>query len=278
VSLVSKSALNGKRGIVQHFVAGSGRYGVKIDGEQAIIALKPANLQAAPAIGRKVIVVCLVDRSELNGSRGVVHGFNSETMRFEVKVDGKVLSLKPQNLREVVEEKDVLQTTTAAQADAVKAWAKSAASDQQQCPGAGASGLSRQSRPPSSNVHERGVGQANKVKQETLGNFGALVTCGEGSVRPPFETSWWGRSFSIAYRNLFADRRPPGVGMHGNHWGKRANFQLPSFRAFVFGGGKPADVLTIPTAAPFQTPAVDPRLASTKVQKLTQLLVEKHRN
>ncbi len=54
-----------------------------------------------------VILVSLVSRSDLNGRRGIVHGFKCETTRFEVKlepVDGEepILLLKPQNLREVV--------------------------------------------------------------------------------------------------------------------------------------------------------------------------------
>ncbi len=104
VSLISRSDLNGRRGIVQNFVSESGRYGVKVDGEQASIALKPGNLQPAPAIGSTVILVSLVSRSDLNGRRGIVHGFKCETTRFEVKVDGEeaILSLKPHNLREVV--------------------------------------------------------------------------------------------------------------------------------------------------------------------------------
>ena len=36
-SLVSRSDLNGRRGIVHNFVCGSGRYGVQVDGEQASI-------------------------------------------------------------------------------------------------------------------------------------------------------------------------------------------------------------------------------------------------
>jgi hypothetical protein len=98
VSLVSRSDLSGRRGIVQTFVSASGRYKVKDDGEQATIALKPGNLQPAPAIGSTVILVSLVSRSDLNGRRGIVHGFNKgETTRFEVKVDGEeaILSLKP---------------------------------------------------------------------------------------------------------------------------------------------------------------------------------------
>ena len=104
VSLVSRSDLNGRRGIVHNFVSGSGRYGVQVDGEQASIALKPGNLQPAPALGSTVILVSLVSRSDLNGRRGIVHGLECETTRYEVKVDGEeaILSLKPQNLREVV--------------------------------------------------------------------------------------------------------------------------------------------------------------------------------
>ncbi len=104
VSLVSESALNGRRGIVQNFVPASGRYGVKVDGEPASIALKPGNLQPAPALGSRVILVSLVSRSDLNGCRGIVHGFKCETTRFEVELDGEetILLLKPQNLREVV--------------------------------------------------------------------------------------------------------------------------------------------------------------------------------
>lgn len=44
--------------------------------------------------------------------------------------------------------------------------------------------------------------------KETHGKFGALVTNrGEGAAGPQ---PLWGTSFSIAYRNLFPDRRPPG--------------------------------------------------------------------
>jgi tetratricopeptide (TPR) repeat protein len=105
VSLVGRrSDLNGRRAIVQNFVSESGRFVVQVDGEQASIALKPDNLQAAPALGSTVILVSLETRSDLNGSMGIVHGFKCETGRFEVKVDGEkaILSLKPQNLREVV--------------------------------------------------------------------------------------------------------------------------------------------------------------------------------
>ena len=61
-------------------------------------------LEMKPAIGSTVILVCLANRSDLNGRRGIVHGFNCETARLQVKVDGEeaILSLKPQNLREVV--------------------------------------------------------------------------------------------------------------------------------------------------------------------------------
>ena len=52
VSHVSRSDLNGRSGIVKIFVSGSGCYEVKIDGEQASIALKPGNLQPAPALGQ----------------------------------------------------------------------------------------------------------------------------------------------------------------------------------------------------------------------------------
>jgi hypothetical protein len=103
-SLASRSDLNGRRGIVQSFMPESGRYRVLVDGEQASIALKPANLQAAPAVGSKVILVSLVSRSDLNGRTGFVQTFNCATARFEVKVEGEdtILSLKPLNLREVV--------------------------------------------------------------------------------------------------------------------------------------------------------------------------------
>jgi hypothetical protein len=97
------SDLNGRRGIVQNFAPASGRYGVQIDGEPQICVVKPTNLQAAPAIGSKVIMVSLVSRSDLNGRRGVVKGFNCKTTCFEVKVDGEetILSLHHENLREV---------------------------------------------------------------------------------------------------------------------------------------------------------------------------------
>jgi len=105
-SLASRSDLNGRTGIVQSFMPESGRYRVLVDGEQAsiAIALKPANLQAAPAVGSKVILVSLVSRSDLNGRTGIVQTFNCATARFEVKVDGEdtILSLKPLNVREVV--------------------------------------------------------------------------------------------------------------------------------------------------------------------------------
>lgn len=89
---------------MQNFVSESGRFVVKVDGEQANIALMPDNLQAAPAIGSTVILVSLASRSDLNGRMGIVHGFKCETTCFEVKVDGEdaILLLQPQNLREVV--------------------------------------------------------------------------------------------------------------------------------------------------------------------------------
>jgi hypothetical protein len=102
VSLVS-SNLNGRRGIVRNFVPASGRYGVLVDGEKALIGFKPVNLQSAPELGSRVTLVSLV-RSDLNGRQGVVDSFDSEKKRFKVKVDGeeKSLALKPNNLREVM--------------------------------------------------------------------------------------------------------------------------------------------------------------------------------
>ena len=91
----------------------------------------------------------------------------------------------------------------------------------------------------------------------TLGNFGALVTHPGAACK--LERGWWGRSFSLAYRNLFSDRRPAGVGCHGANWGRRVDLQLAGFRCAVLGGGKAANVLTIPTAGPYRTPAVDAR-------------------
>ena len=108
VSLVSRSDLNGRLGIVINFEYGSGRYGVQINGEQAPVHIKPVNLQAAPQLGSRVMIVSLVNRRDLNGRRGIVHSFNCDTMRFEVRVcrdlDGEetILSLRPENLREVV--------------------------------------------------------------------------------------------------------------------------------------------------------------------------------
>jgi hypothetical protein len=52
VSHVSRSDLNGRSGIVQKFVSGSGCYEVRIDGEHVSIVLKPGNLQPAPALGQ----------------------------------------------------------------------------------------------------------------------------------------------------------------------------------------------------------------------------------
>ena len=49
------------------------------------------------------------------------------------------------------------------------------------------------------------------------------------------------------------------MGVFGENWGKRANFGLNSFRTPILGGGKPASVLTIPTAGPYKTPKVDVR-------------------
>jgi len=93
VSLVGpkSSHLNGRRGIVRNFVPASGRYGVLVDGEKALIGFKPVNLQSAPALGSRVTLMSLV-RSDLNGRQG------------KVKVDGeeKSLALKPNNLREVM--------------------------------------------------------------------------------------------------------------------------------------------------------------------------------
>ena len=45
-SLVTRSDLNGRRGIVQNFVPSKGRYNVKVEGEQKFVALKPINLKA----------------------------------------------------------------------------------------------------------------------------------------------------------------------------------------------------------------------------------------
>ena len=102
---------------------------------------------------------------------------------------------------------------------------------------------------------------AAQGKVGALGNFGALVTHPrEGAAgKVELQRGWWGRSYSLAYRNLFSDRRPAGVGCHGASWGRRADLQLTGFRCAVLGGGKAAHVLTIPTGGPYRTPAVDAR-------------------
>jgi hypothetical protein len=102
---------------------------------------------------------------------------------------------------------------------------------------------------------------AAQGKTGALGNFGALVTHPrEGAAgNVELQRGWWGRSYSLAYRNLFSDRRPAGVGCHGASWGRRADLQLTGFRCAVLGGGKAAHVLTIPSAGPYRTPAVDAR-------------------
>ena len=72
---------------MQNVVAGSGRYDVQVDDEQASIALKSENLQSAPELGSTVILVSLATSAGyLNGSRGIVQGFNRETRLFEVMV------------------------------------------------------------------------------------------------------------------------------------------------------------------------------------------------
>ena len=113
-------------------------------------------------------------------------------------------------------------------------------------------------------VHVAGAGSKAAThrapSRATEGNFGALITHRIEDGKPPLKPlEWWGRSFSVAYRNLFQDRRPPGVGIHGENWGRRVQLELPGFRAQVFGGGRPADVLRIPTAGPCSTPQVDHR-------------------
>jgi hypothetical protein len=102
---------------------------------------------------------------------------------------------------------------------------------------------------------------AAQGKTGVLGNFGALVTHPrEGAAgKVDLQRGWWGRSYSLAYRNLFSDRRPAGVGCQGASWGRRTDLSLTGFRCAVLGGGKAAHVLTIPTAGPYRTPAVDAR-------------------
>ena len=44
-SLGARAELNGRRGVIRHFMRASGRYAVDVDGEPRTIALKPANLK-----------------------------------------------------------------------------------------------------------------------------------------------------------------------------------------------------------------------------------------
>eukprot|EP00960_Hanusia_phi_P037856 753154-Hanusia_phi.AAC.5 len=88
-----------------------------------------------------------------------------------------------------------------------------------------------------------------RQKKQTYGNFGALISLKEhgtrcmraqdGQLLLPF----WNRSFRIGYRNVFSDRRPPGVGVHAHSWGKFASLDLPAFRSMV---------TPVPTPAPAQ--------------------------
>ena len=127
------------------------------------------------------------------------------------------------------------------------------------CAGPGCGGAAV-GRPGCGRATDKSGGSLSR-KKETSGNFGALIdpvlqsAHAGGLLRP----SSWGGSYSIAYRNTFQDRRPAGVGIHGESWGKRVQLQLGGFRASVFGGGKAADMLTIPTAGPYKRPRVDAR-------------------
>eukprot|EP01043_Picozoa_sp_COSAG02_P009702 COSAG02_NODE_332_length_24474_cov_23.190949_12_plen_483_part_00 len=114
---LNNSEYNGHIGINRGFDSSRGRYVVELaDGRQ--IAVKPANVDEVQAglnnddvdeenkmlqvdVGDRVELVGLVKAAGQNGKTGVLRNIDEDTGRFVVELedDGKMLAVKPQNLR-----------------------------------------------------------------------------------------------------------------------------------------------------------------------------------
>ena len=93
--LSSRPELNGAAGDVTGFVEHTGRYIVRVNGED--ISLNPSRL--TPLLtGKTVMITGLTSRTELNGRIGVVSDYNAESDRYDVNVDGEKIAVKAARL------------------------------------------------------------------------------------------------------------------------------------------------------------------------------------
>eukprot|EP00667_Euglena_gracilis_P015875 EG_transcript_16560 len=84
---------NGKLASVIEFDADAGRYQVQLN-DGTHLALKPTNFTQVTT----VVLTGLKSQPELNGRRGKIQGWLEDKGRYEVAVQGKLLSLSPANL------------------------------------------------------------------------------------------------------------------------------------------------------------------------------------
>ncbi|KAF4675164.1 hypothetical protein FOL47_008171 [Perkinsus chesapeaki] len=122
LGLKSKPELNGTCGTVIGKNAKSGRFEVKLDKTNSIMAIKPDNLMYAPETAEEVAERkkkqkesgilpdgCLVHAAGLksasatwiNGQEGIVVGWNPDKKRYDIKLncDGSIKQLKPENVK-----------------------------------------------------------------------------------------------------------------------------------------------------------------------------------
>ena len=100
----SMAELNGQTGVATGTAKG-GRYRVLLDVAHSggrYITLPPSNLELeAPLVGRRVRVVGLKGKAELNGRAGLADGYNAGKGRYHVRLDdtpGPAVMLKPTNV------------------------------------------------------------------------------------------------------------------------------------------------------------------------------------
>lgn len=109
IGMSAASGMNGREGIVKEFVKESQTFKVQLNGENGeMVDVEPRNLgivnppeQAFNPIGRRIELMNMTAKPELNGKQGEVITFLEAARQFAVQLDGEekiIVHVDPQNL------------------------------------------------------------------------------------------------------------------------------------------------------------------------------------
>eukprot|EP00929_Paragymnodinium_shiwhaense_P062947 TRINITY_DN31466_c0_g1_i1.p1 TRINITY_DN31466_c0_g1~~TRINITY_DN31466_c0_g1_i1.p1 ORF type:complete len:831 (-),score=285.41 TRINITY_DN31466_c0_g1_i1:131-2623(-) len=114
--LVGRADLNGSSGVINEWLPEVTRWAVELDDGSGVANFKAENILSQKfAVGQRVIFAELKGRADLNGTYGVIKGWNPASERFVVQLDvGGEANLRSENLRHPVTAKKARVETASA--------------------------------------------------------------------------------------------------------------------------------------------------------------------